>query len=170
MKIWRSRQVRECVTRVLCPFRYTVGHFGDDGSATEICQSDATNTRLGQLQPLSLLLMLYTVQVSNVYLSVPESRRHYSSVMLEVRLPGREASKLSVEGTVADGVPQWVAVDGVEFCRPVRLCGHLLICRGASGCTCTSEQMDTLRGTFNCCTLRLERVTHALANSQFDIY
>jgi len=99
---------------------------------------------------LSLLLLLQLIQVSNVYLCVPESRRNYSSVMLEVRPADGGTSKLSVEGTVMDGAPQWVAVDGVELCQPVRLCGHLLICRCAAGCTCTSEQLNTLRGTCNC--------------------
>lgn len=125
------------------------------------------------MQPLSLLLsllLLQLLQVSNVYLSVPESRCHYSSVMLEVRLPDREASKLSVEGTVLDGVPQWVAVDGVQFCRPVRLSGHLLICRAASDCACTSEQMDTLRGTLSCCIHCAPKVTRIAVITIFYRY
>lgn len=75
------------------------------------------------------------IQVNSVYLSVASSRRHSSSVMLEVRLAGRSASKLSVEGTVSDGMPQWTSVDGVEFCRPIGLQGHLLVSRAAASCT-----------------------------------
>ena len=87
-----------------------------------------------------------------MYLSVPvESRRDYSgSVMLELRLADKAQSKLSVEGTLLDGLPQWVAVDGVPLCRPVRLGGRLVVCRAASGCACNAEQMDSLRRTFNC--------------------
>jgi len=91
----------------------------------------------------STLLLLQLIQVNSVYLSVPSPRLHCSSVMLEVRLA---ASKLSVEGTVLDGVPQWTAVDGVEFCRPVGLRGHLLVCRAAASCS-LKQLVDTLRGT-----------------------
>ena len=90
--------------------------------------------------------------MSNVYLSVPvdSRRRDYSggSVMLELSLADNTASKLSVEGTLVDGLPQWVAVGGAQLCRPVRLGGHLLVCRAVAGCACTSEQMDALRRTF----------------------
>ena len=98
---------------------------------------------------MSSLLLLELIQVNSVYLSVASSRRHSSSVMLEVRLAGRSASKLSVEGTVSDGMPQWTAVDGVEFCRPIGLRGHLLVSRAAASCT-LDQLVLTLRGMFHC--------------------
>jgi len=77
---------------------------------------------------------------------VPAAGRHCSTVMVEVRPADRARSKTTVEGTVLDGVPQWVAVDGVEFCRPIRAQGHLLLCRAAVA-SCTPQQIaDTLRG------------------------
>jgi len=86
-------------------------------------------------------------QVNSIHLSIPASHGYDSSVILEVRAD-RSASKLSVEGTLVDGVPQWVAVDCIEFCRPVRLDGHLLICRSATSGSCAPQQCaDTLRGT-----------------------
>jgi len=93
------------------------------------------------------MLLLELMQVNSVYLSVPESWRHQSSsVMLEVRLG--TSSKLSVEGTVLAGVPQWTAVDGEEFCRPVVLGGHLLVGRAANASTNLQQLVDALRGRF----------------------
>jgi len=69
--------------------------------------------------------------------------------MLEVRTGDRAPVKMTVEGTVLDGVPQLVAVDGLEFCRPVRLQGHLVICRCAATCATEKCNVDALRGIFD---------------------